>query len=163
MDRATLLLLIVPPLFVSGIVAVLLLVGRSMTKRLVEQYPAREPFLGTTWTLPYARLGGVKYSYLIRVGANAGGLYLKVPGQAPVLVPWREVKVTVNEGVFGDAVILTTRRAPAYALGISDGTAKRLRDLSQGEWPLDRKPTPEDAADAAAELRALGSPWSKDN
>src|SRR5687767_6673439 len=126
MSVAAVVLLLALLIIGGAIVGSLAMLSRLMTLTLRQYYTAHVPFEGAWSLLGYVRIGLMTYRHLVRAGATRDGLYLKVPWQPPVFVPWSDLTASERPGLLDIHVTLRAQRAPGTPITLTGGAARKL-------------------------------------
>ena len=112
--------------------------------KLVEKYPARQPWNETCWRMQSAQLRWANYNGILKVCADAEGIHISTifpfsVGNAPFSVPWSEINGRKQQRFFLPMVELRFQRVPKMPMRISLVLAKRLVEASGGAWQFDEE------------------------
>ena len=158
------------------VLTLLYFLSGASTQPLAQHYATTGSFEETGGSLSYLRIGFMTYNHLGRVGGDARGLYLSLPGQPALFIPWDHLTVSEAPGFaqfsFDTMVTFRARRAPGTPIVIRGKIARELQQRAGAAWPrspvagkvADTPPAPTADFDASAarELKKLGSPWDDD-
>ncbi len=146
MENITTLLIIVGSFIAFAlfwIVIVWLIAQMAGWPKLVEKYPARQPWNETCWWMQSAQLGKwANYSGILKVCADAEGIHCSTIfpfhiGNAPFSVPWSEISGRKRQRFLQSTVELRFQRVPSIPMRISASLANRLVEASGTVWAYD--------------------------
>ena len=134
-----------PELFFLGLgvlwIGVTVLIARlSGWATLADVYRFSEHFNGYRWRFQRAQMRwGMSYNGLT-VGMNEKGLYLSVfflfrMGHPPLFIPWRDISVSVKQGLLGSYMEFRFRRALFVPFWVTEGLGRGIARLAGDAWP----------------------------
>ena len=108
--------------------------------KLVEKYPARQPWNETCWRMQSARLRRwANYNGVLKVCADMEGIHVSTifpfaMGNPPFSVPWTEINGRKQQHFLTPTVELRFQRVPNIPMRISLTLANHLAQASGGVW-----------------------------
>jgi len=107
---------------------------------LAGEYRTSKPFSGDWWGLKSAYMGPLgplgSMRNCLNIGANQAGLYLSVffvfrPGHPPLFIPWDDITVEDEKGIFFRNMVFHFRRVPSVLLRVRESLGREI--ISQGK------------------------------
>jgi len=120
-------------------VVALLAMSRLGWSSLAEFYRADRPFVGKRWHFIRIRVGRIRWSGSLTVGANHEGLFLAPMApyriaHPPLFIPWPEVSVEWRRADLLP-VQLIARRAPRVLILVTESRAREMALAAGTAWP----------------------------
>jgi hypothetical protein len=111
--------------------------------KLVEKYPARQPWNEKCWSLQSAYIRWAQYRGVLRVCADAEGVHFSVifpfsVSQRPFSVPWTDITGHKKRVYFIYGVELQFQQVPSIPIKISTRLADNLVEASNGAWKYEQ-------------------------
>jgi len=110
---------------------------------LAQTFRTDLPFSGNAWGFQSAMMRwAADYRHCLTLGACPEGLYMTIWlvfrfGHPALLIPWNEIRVRKNEGIFDGSYILTLGREAAVPMRIRGKLGNRLRAAAGSSWPTE--------------------------
>jgi len=121
------------PFFFAGVWFLVtgLLSVTSGWRKLAARFENQDEFRGTVHRFQSARISGVNFNGVLRMGVGGEGLHL-VPVvlfrafHKPLLIPWEEIQAEELRGLLTRGRRLTFRSVPGVTVDISEKTFEKL-------------------------------------